>query len=241
MIMNKLDWHGDTWRSCIDYSIEQRVARIRSELISITSLVESSEVEALLADITDALRRSYCYLREINRADSPEATRHTLNKLLSSQKILLKNYRTCEPTARNLIAQHYPLGAAALETEAPVPVLLRKATLDAIASLPPPKAGRPGGSGDAASALLAQKLAEAYNRHVRKPTVTVEPQSKIISGKYVNFVTLVYSIIPTRLRPKRKGIAPGLEYVISMGIDHINALIKQEAAKKKSRSSRKIN
>lgn len=218
-------WRGYTWTEAFDYSLEIRLKRIKKEIIKLANLKEKSEISALINDLSVALHRAWCVFREINHAGSDAVLYATLTAFTKDKKLLLENFRTCHASARNLIALHYPEGWMTLESAEPEPDLLFIAAEQALASIERPKAG--GSPVNFAERLLAIELAEAYERHVKKPTRYVNPKTHKESGNYHKFVKLIFSIIPRRILIKKKGNISRIDFAVRLGVEHINTKKKK--------------
>jgi len=218
-----MPWHGDCWSQVMGNAIDRRLKCIKPDIITLTDLTEKTEIDALINDISTALRRAWCIFRDIDCAGSDPQIFHTLKELLKKPETLIHSFRTCDASTRNRIALNYAKGWWALESEVPHPDLLLQATKAALASLTKPKPGRPKNTPNYAMKSLAIELAMAYERHVRKPGRNVDPFSYIESGSYRDFIELVLSIIPARLRATRRGTIPNVDYLVRLGVNHINA------------------
>lgn len=218
----KLDWEGDDWNESIDEYIEQHINKIKNDIIANTGLTEKTEIHALIIDISIALRLTYNYFKEINRAGSDAVIYNTLKHFKENSQILIDNYRTCDSFTRNLIAKHYPKGWMDLEAEAPDPNLLMQAVNAAINTIPKPKPGRPSNTRNEAQHVLAEKLADAYACHVGKPYRNVDRITGEESGAYHDFVELVIPILPQEVLTARNGIAPSVDHIVRLSVDYIN-------------------
>jgi hypothetical protein len=183
-----------------------------------------SRLDLAIEDITGELRRCWAIFRNVNRAGSPAAAYRTLEELEADSRDHVSRLEEASPYVQVLVAGKCPGGWLALENDEVDPDQLRAAISKAKSALLRPARGRPKGTRDFASQHLAQALADIYLRHsVKRPTrrrlsLADEPHEY---GPYKDFVELIVSIIPVRLRSSKKGGLKGVDHLVRIGVEHI--------------------
>ncbi len=190
-----------------------------------------SLIDLAIEEIAAALRHCWALNRDVNRAASSAKVRHTLEALLAEPDTIEQHWSTCDPETRGRIEDSYPDDWIAMESGIDRD-LLAGAIKDALAALPPARKGRPKGTTDHASRNLGPVLAGIYaaygdgrpkrsNRKVSK-TKYGPPQTDAY-GPFKDFVELVFSVVPERLRRNKDGGIKSLDHLIREGIAHINS------------------
>lgn len=219
-------WQGDRWSPVVSNAIGQRLARQGERLSALTDLTEPGEIDGLLEELATELRRCWAILRDINRAASDARVRKTLQMLLKVGDGLYDGVMAADPNTRSLIEDSWPGGQRFLENvdpsdEAPV----HQAICNALDQLPASSRGRPGETGDHASAMLAEQLAVLYQKYSgQAPSRRVDPQTNTEYGPYHDFVATVVEILPARLRRYRSAPSGSttktVDYLVRRGVDH---------------------
>jgi hypothetical protein len=107
---------------------------------------------------------------------------------------------------------------------------LMDAIKEALAGLPALRPGRPKGTPDHANRSLGPALAEIYasyametpTRRARKVANNAHgPLQSEFYGPFKDFVDLVYSVVPLRLRRTRDGAIKSTDRLVRDGIEHL--------------------
>ncbi len=123
-----INWHGDSWSNVIGDAIDRRLANHRSKIEEVIrpiyekNLTEfeinrpaaqdafETELNALTQDLSNALRRSWSILRDIDRAGSEANIYHTLKELISKPELIMSRIWHVDLATRSLIEDHHPDG-----------------------------------------------------------------------------------------------------------------------------------
>jgi hypothetical protein len=190
-----------------------------------------ARIDLAIEEIAAALRRCWALNRDVNHATSTAKARHTLEALLAEPKSIGERWQTCDPETQGLIEGFYPGGWVAME-ERTDPDLLVGAMEKALVTLPAASKGRPKKTIDHASRYLGPALAEIYiayadgrpKRSNRKIDKTEDgPRQTVAYGPFREFVELVFSIVPERLRRTKKGGLKSLDHLVREGVAHLKS------------------
>jgi hypothetical protein len=100
----------------MDNAIDRRLIRHQSAITKILELIEDTEIDAALNNLSTELRRCWSILRDVNKAGSKAQTYHTLDHLLTKKGPLDLTVWEIDPATRALIEDHHPDGPRALES-----------------------------------------------------------------------------------------------------------------------------
>lgn len=223
-------WHGDRWSPEVSKAIEKRLERKRMRLAALVGLSDAHETDSFLEELATELRRCWAILRDINQAASDARVHSTLQMLLKVEDDLYNSVMAADPNTRSLIEDSWPDGQRFLENvDHSDETALQQAIRNALDELPVPSRGRPKGTEDHASAMLAEQLAVLYQKYSgQAPSRRVDPQTHTEYGSYHDFVATVVEILPAHLR-RYKSAPPGsttksVNYLVRRGIDHYQNL-----------------
>jgi hypothetical protein len=223
-----LTWHGDRWRSATGKLIDKRLQRSRRQIAAAANLSDETEIDAMMEELSSALRRCWALQRDVVRAPSSAGVRRVLEALEQDPDWGLAHLDHLDPETLGTLEEHFPGGWLGLQQfEGNMDVLLR-AIRDAKASLPPKRRGRPVGTKEHAVRELGRHLAEIYGCFRRRPTRRVVPKSSKSRrhlrsteyGPFKDFVTTVLAPFPKRLT--RKGGVKGIDFIVRLGVEHIS-------------------
>jgi hypothetical protein len=175
----------------------------------------------LIQDLSDALRRAWSILRDVDHSGSEAQIYHTINELISKPEQILGRIWSVDLATRSLIEDHHPDGPLALENQTIDPAILIKACRYALDSLPVPKPFRPKGTQNSAQRFLASELASIYSRHVEKPTRIFDKESNTFKGPFRKFVQAVMGLVPIQLRRKRDGSTRLVDHMVQIGVESL--------------------
>lgn len=223
-------WHGDRWSPVMSDAIARRLAQQRARLAALTDLTEPAEIDGLLDELATELRRCWAILRDVNQAATDARVRKTLQSLRKAEDDLYARVEATDPNTRSLIEDCWPGGQRFLENvDASEEATLHQATCNALDQLPASSRGRPGETGDHASAMLAEQLAVLYQKYSgQAPSRRVDTQTHKEYGPYRDFVATVVEIFPARLR-RYKSAPSGstmktVNHLVRRGVEHYRRL-----------------
>ena len=230
------NWHGDTWSPVIGHAIDRKLIKNWDEIANIirpiyeknlteyeinqpaTQWAFQIEFNALIQDLSNALRRAWGILRDVNRAGSDAQIYHTLEALIREPEKILSSIWSIDLATRSLIEDHHPDGPLALEDKSIDAEHTIAACNEALRSLPSPKPSRPKGTQNYAQRHLATALAEIYARHVAKPTRIFDSDKNVLRGPFKDFVQVIMDIIPMQLKRKQDGRTRLVDHMVQIGV-----------------------
>jgi hypothetical protein len=218
-------WRGDRWHGCVYSAIERRVRANLDQISAPLGVDDPTEQAALVEAVTVELRRAWAYLRDVQNAASNPAARHILRELLQAGNLVAEVERA-DPTVRYLIEIYdWPSrGKGFLEVIQDDPPRLRKAISRALrATMKDRKRGKPKGSIQFSEHVLADGLANVFERFGGRATRRHAAYGGYDYGPFKDFIGTILGIIPQSLQRssrQRKSDASAVDYMIRLSARH---------------------
>ena len=218
-------WRGDHWKPFVYRSIERRVTKNIKYIAAPIGIDDPTEQEALAEAVTIELRRAWVVLRDVQSAASEPATRKLLYELLRAKDLVMEVERA-DPTVRRLIEEHdwVERGRGFIESIVTDPTRLRKAVSRALKAVTKKKvSGRPSGTVQFSERVLAESLAQVFERFGGRATRRFDADAENEYGPYRDFVTSVLVIVPMQLRRsagRAKKQRDSVDYMVRLSARH---------------------
>lgn len=190
-------------------------------------------IDLALEDLSVALRRCWNLAVEVDRKPSIAGVRHRLQSIRSRPKRFAGSIDEIDPETQGALEDAALAAGLGEDLSTLTPTQLRTTAQAALELIPAPGPGRPSGH-LVAKQQLAADLAAIYEQYSgRRPTRIYQEATGLEGGRFKEFVSEIWSIVPVQLRQTQKAGEKTADHLVRLAVDHVAQMERQAKRRKR--------